>query len=123
MWRLARHEEGFRAAHSGGQVILNMDFSLCIKIDDAVLIALAVYDALPTDGVDGVPAQRDEFAYAHAGRAQQVDQGKVSGQPAVIVKNLATLSPYVSLMSCGALTLLMRLTGLLMIWSSSSSHE
>lgn len=65
-----------------------MDFSLCIKIDDAVLIALAVYDALPIDGVDGVPVQRDEFAYAHAGRAQQVDQGKVSGQPAVIAKNL-----------------------------------
>lgn len=79
MWRLARHEEGFRAAHSGGQVILNLVFSLCIKIDDAVLIALAVYDALPTDGVDGVPVQRDEFAYTHAGRAQQVDRGKVSG--------------------------------------------
>lgn len=120
---LARHEEGFRAAHSGRQVILNMDFSLCIKIDDAVLIALSVYGALPIDGVDGVPVQRDEFAYAHAGRAQQVDQGKVSGQPAVIAKNLATLSPYVSLMGCGALTLLMRLTGLSMIWSSSSSHE
>ena len=100
-----------------------MDFSLCIKIDDAVLIALSVYDALPIDGVDGVPVQRDEFAYAHAGRAQQVDQGKVSGQPAVIAKNLATLSPYVSLMGCGALTFLMRLTGLSMIWSSSSSHE
>lgn len=56
-----------------------MDFSLCIKIDDAVLIALAVYDALPIDGVDGVPVQRDEFVYTHAGRAQQVDQGKVSG--------------------------------------------
>lgn len=65
-----------------------MDFSLCIKIDDAVLIALSVYDALPIDGVDGVPVQRDEFAYAHAGRAQQVDQGKVSGRPAVIAKNL-----------------------------------
>lgn len=39
-----------------------MDFSLCIKIDDAVLIALAVYDALPIDGVDGVPVQRDDFA-------------------------------------------------------------
>lgn len=47
-----------------------MDFSLCIKIDDAVLIALAVYDALPIDGVDGVPVQRDDFAYAHVGRAQ-----------------------------------------------------
>lgn len=65
-----------------------MDFSLCIKIDDAVLIALSVYDALPIDGVDGVPVQRDKFAYAHAGRAQQVDQGKVSGRPAVITKNL-----------------------------------
>ena len=43
-----------------------MDFSLCIKIDDAVLIALAVYDALPIDGVDGVPVQRDDFAYAIA---------------------------------------------------------
>lgn len=50
-----------------------MDFSLCVKIDDAVLIALSVYDALPIDGVDGVPVQRDEFAYAYAGRAQQVD--------------------------------------------------
>lgn len=58
-----------------------MDFSVCIKIDDAVLIALAVYDALPIDGVDGVPVQRDEFAYTHAGRTQQVDQGKVSGDP------------------------------------------
>ena len=98
-----------------------MDFSLCIKIDDAVLIALSVYDALPIDGVDGVPVQRDEFAHTHARGAQQVDQGKVSGRPAVIAKNLATLSPYVSLMGCGALTLLMRLTGLSMIWSSSSS--
>lgn len=100
-----------------------MDFSLCVKIDDAALIALAVYDALPTDGVDGAPAQRDELAHTHAHGAQQVDQGKVSGRPAVIAKNLATSSPYVSLMGCGALTLLMRLTGLLMIWSSSSSHE
>ena len=65
-----------------------MDFSLCIKIDDAVLIALAVYDALPIDGVDGVPVQRDEFAHTHARGAQQVDQGKVSGRTAVIAKNL-----------------------------------
>ena len=68
-----------------------MDFSLCIKIDDAVLIALAVYDALPIDGVDGVPVQRDKFAHTHARGAQQVDQGKVSGRPTVIAENLNDL--------------------------------
>ena len=64
-----------------------MNFSLCVKIDDAVLIALAVYDAFPIDGVDGAPVQRDEFTHTHARGAQQVDQGKVSGRPAVIAKN------------------------------------
>lgn len=65
-----------------------MDFSLCVKIDDAVLISLAVYDALTIDGVDRAPVQRDKFAHTHARGAQQVDQGKVSGRPAVITKNL-----------------------------------
>ena len=68
-----------------------MNFSLCVKIDDAVLIALAVYDAFPIDGVDGAPVQRDEFTHTHARGTQQVNQGKVSGRPAVVAKDLNDL--------------------------------
>lgn len=68
-----------------------MDFSLCVKIDDTVLISLAVYDALAIDDVDGAPVQRDEFAHTHARGTQQVDQGKVSGRSTIVAKDLNDL--------------------------------